>query len=183
VFQLKQRAEKGSREDGKSNRKQDPTRTCPIRRQNQPLFEVPNSLSVCPVRTARAQKNLIEARPSPARFEDHPSGTSHGPAKAVLSVKMRFGNLRSLLLHFGFRLLAAGTIEHEHFRERSQTRDPLDELHGLPAIRTGGRSWRVGQHAAGDRLSHRVSNSGDIRRGSGRSPYAFPCDTAGAHNL
>jgi hypothetical protein len=42
VFQPKQRAEKRSREDGKSNRKQGPEPNLyPIRRQNRPLFEVP----------------------------------------------------------------------------------------------------------------------------------------------
>src|SRR5436190_16204893 len=63
--------------------------------------------------------------------------------------------LRSLLLHFSFRLLTARAIEHEYFWEPSEARDRLDELHRLPTIGARGRSWRVGQHAVEDRLSHR----------------------------
>jgi hypothetical protein len=44
VFQPKQRAEKGSREDGNQSKAGPNPNLGPIRRQNRPLFEVPSSL-------------------------------------------------------------------------------------------------------------------------------------------
>ena len=46
MFQSKQRAEKGSREDGKSIANRTQPELGSIRRQNRPLFEVPGSLEV-----------------------------------------------------------------------------------------------------------------------------------------
>jgi hypothetical protein len=47
------------------------------------------------------------------------------------------------LQHFGFRVLAARTIENENLGKSSEARDGVDELHRLPAM-GGMRAARVG---------------------------------------
>jgi len=69
------------------------------------------------------------------------------------------------ILHNGFRLIAAGTMENEKLRQGSQLRDRLDELHRLPAAGAVGSSGGIGRHAVQNRLSERSGNSGEIHRG------------------